>query len=61
MAEMPAPIAETAEVSAPPMATLWKVANRLPAATLPILACHVAAAVPRYSHSVIYEEWSLRE
>ena len=42
----PAPMAVTNAGMAPPIATLWAVAKRLPATTLPIPACMVAAAVP---------------
>ncbi|KAH9956244.1 hypothetical protein BC827DRAFT_1232513 [Russula dissimulans] len=40
------PAAVTTEDTAPPMAALWAIANRLPAATLPIPACRPAAIEP---------------
>jgi hypothetical protein len=43
---MPAPTTVTATGTAPPMAILWAVANKLPATTFPIPACIPAAAVP---------------
>jgi hypothetical protein len=43
---IPAPAAVTAMDTAPPMAMLWAVANKLPATTFPIPACIPAAAVP---------------
>ena len=42
------PMVETMVV-APPMATLWSNAKKLPAATLPIIACHAAAIEPNNS------------
>jgi hypothetical protein len=47
-APMP-PAALTRPGTTPPMATLWAVANRLPATTLPIPACIPAAIVPNSS------------
>jgi hypothetical protein len=43
---IPAPTTVTATGTAPPMAILWAVANKLPATTFPIPACIPAAAVP---------------
>ena len=48
-APMP-PAALTRPGTAPPMATLWAVAKRLPATTLPIPACIPAAIVPNSSN-----------
>src|SRR5712671_3411660 len=44
-----APAAVTTEDTAPPMAALWAIANRLPATTLPIPACSPAAIEPNSS------------
>ena len=42
----PAPATVTATGTAPPAATLWAVANKLPATTFPIPACIPAAVLP---------------
>lgn len=54
---MPAPAAVTARGTAPPMAMLWAVANRLPAITFPIPACIPAAAVPDREIQSIYDDY----
>jgi hypothetical protein len=53
---MPAPAAVTARGTAPPMAMLWAVANRLPAITFPIPACIPAAVVPGREFRSVYED-----
>ena len=53
---MPVPAAVTARGTAPPMAMLWAVANRLPATTFPIPACIPAAVVPGRKFQSVYEE-----
>lgn len=45
----------TAPAIAPPMATLWTAANKLPAATLPIPDCVAAAIEPNCSQGVMYQ------
>ena len=59
MPVVPALMTVIATGKLPPMAMLWDVANKLPAATFPIPACIPAAALPDRVFQSVYVEGSV--